>query len=123
MRWRFGVAALTLAPLAMGGPSVAADAAHGKELYAACAACHGDAQHKPTIGPSLAGVIGRKAGSLDDFRYSPAMQRSTIVWSDDTLRQYLLNPQATVKGNRMPYAGIGSDADAADVVGYLHSIK
>jgi cytochrome c len=104
-------------------PALAADAAHGKQLYTACLACHGDATHKPTIGPSLIGVFGRKAGSLPDFRYSPAMRRSNIVWDDASLRQYIINPQATVKGNRMPYGGIGSAADADDIIAYLHTLK
>ena len=52
-------------------PAAAADAAHGKVVFQTCAACHSD---KPdAIGPSLKGVYGRKAGSLEDFRYSPAM--------------------------------------------------
>ncbi len=111
-------AALTLSP-----PALAADAAHGKQLYTACLACHGDGQHPATIGPSLVGVAGRKAGSLEDFRYSPAMTRSYLVWDDRNLHDYILDPQKKVKGNRMPYGGLGNAADADDVIAYLHTLK
>ena len=101
-------------------PAHAADAEHGKALYKACAACHTD---KPgTIGPSLKGVVGRKAGALDDFRYSPAMKRSELVWDEASLRDYISDPQGKVKGNRMPFAGIKQPTDADDIVAYLKTL-
>jgi cytochrome c len=102
-------------------PAIAADAAHGKVVFQTCAACHSD---KPdAIGPSLKGVYGRKAGSLEDFRYSPAMQRSGITWDDANLHAYIKDPQAKVKGNRMPFGGLSSDADIDDVIAYLKDYK
>jgi cytochrome c len=102
-------------------PAVAADAAHGKVVFQTCAACHSD---KPdAIGPSLRGVYGRKAGALDDFRYSPAMQRSGLTWDDANLHAYIKDPQAKVKGNRMPFGGLSSDADIDDVIAYLKDYK
>ena len=102
-------------------PAMAADAAHGKVVFQTCAACHSD---KPdAIGPSLKGVYGRKAGSLEDFRYSPAMQRSGITWDDANLHAYIKDPQAKVKGNRMPFGGLSSDADIDDVIAYLKDYK
>jgi cytochrome c len=102
-------------------PAAAADAAHGKVVFQTCAACHSD---KPdAIGPSLKGVYGRKAGSLEDFRYSPAMQRSGITWDDANLHAYIKDPQAKVKGNRMPFGGLSSDADIDDVIAYLKDYK
>lgn len=121
MRYQFVAAALCAAALSR--PVFAADADHGKQLFTACRACHSDGQHPATLGPSLVGVAGRKAGALDDFRYSPAMKRSDIVWTDQNLHEYLLDPQKKVKGNRMPYAGIGSAGDADDVIAYLHTLK
>jgi cytochrome c len=112
------VAALVV-PLAT--PGQAADAEHGKALYKACAACHTD---KPgTIGPTLKGVVGRKAGALDDFRYSPAMKRSDLVWDEASLRDYISDPQGKVKGNRMPFAGIKQPTDADDIVAYLKTLQ
>jgi cytochrome c len=103
----------------LASPARAADAAHGKQLFAACIACHSempDAQ-----GPSLKGVVGRKAGSLEDFRYSAAMKRADFVWDATNLRDYLHDPQTKVKGNHMPFSGYSNVADADDVVAYLQT--
>ena len=84
--------------------AAAADAEHGKVVFQACAACHSD---KPdAIGPSLKGVFGRKSGALDDFRYSNAMMRANLTWDEANLRDYIKDPQAKVKGNRMPFGGL-----------------
>jgi cytochrome c len=99
----------------------AADAAHGKEVFATCASCHSD---KPdAIGPSLRGVYGRKSGSLDDFRYSNAMLRANLTWDEGSLHDYIKDPQAKVKGNRMPFGGLSSDKDIGDVIAYLRDYK
>jgi cytochrome c len=102
-------------------PCAAADAAHGKELYRACAACH--SERPDALGPSLKGVVGRKSAMLEDFRYSNAMKRANLVWDDANLTSYLVNPQAKVPGNRMPFGGLGSPQDVDDVVAYLKSLK
>ena len=102
----------------LGGAALAADAEHGQQLFKACAACHTN-----KLGPSLTGVVGRKAAALDDFRYSPAMQRSNIVWDDTNLRDYITDPQGKVKGNRMPFAGLKNPQDADEVIAYLKTLK
>ncbi len=99
----------------------AADAAHGKELFVTYAACH---TGKPdAIGPDLKGVFGRKSASLDDFRYSNPMKRANLVWDAANLRAYLIDPQAKVKGNRMPFGGIADAADADDLVAFLETYR
>ena len=99
----------------------AADVAHGKVVFQTCAACHSE---KPdAIGPSLRGVYGRKSGSLDDFRYSNAMRRANLVWDDSDLRAYLKDPQAKVKGNRMPFAGLSDPKDVDDLIAFLKQYK
>ena len=101
--------------------AAAADAIHGKAVFATCAACHSD---KPdAIGPSLRGVFGRKSAVLEDFRYSPAMQRANLTWDEADLKAYIKDPQAKVKGNRMPFGGLPSDKDVDDVVAYLKDYK
>ncbi len=101
--------------------AMAADAAHGKELFVTCSACHSE---KPdAIGPSLKGVFGRKSAALDDFRYSNPMKRANLVWDAANLRAYLIDPQATVRGNRMPFGGVASPAEADDLVAYLQTYK
>jgi cytochrome c len=102
-------------------PAVAADAEHGKSLFQACVACHTE---KPdALGPSLKGVVGRKSAALDDFRYSNPMKRANLTWDDAHLRAYILDPQATVKGNRMPFGGLHDGKDADDVVAYLKTLQ
>jgi cytochrome c len=103
------------------GAAMAADASHGKELFQNCAACHTE---KPdAIGPSLKGVFGRKSATLDDYRYSNPMKRANLVWDAANLRAYLIDPQAKVKGNRMPFGGIANPAEADDIVAYLETYK
>ena len=100
---------------------MAADAAHGKVVFQTCAACHTD---KPdAIGPSLRGVYGRKSAALHDFRYSSAMMRADLTWDDANLRDYIKDPQAKVKGNRMPFGGLSSDADIDDVIAFLKDYR
>ena len=110
-----------LSVLLVASPALAADPAHGKQLFAACIACHSESADAQ--GPSLKGVAGRKAAALEDFRYSPAMKRSEIVWDAANLRDYLHDPQAKVKGNHMPFSGFTNVGDAEDVAAYLQSYK
>ena len=94
---------------------------HGKALYQTCVACHTE---KPdAIGPSLKGVVGRKAAALDDFRYSAPMRRANLTWDEANLRAYIMDPQATVKGNRMPFGGLREAGDVDDIVAYLKTLQ
>jgi len=102
-------------------PAFGANANHGKELFTACAACH--TERADALGPSLKGVVGRKSGSLEDFRYSPAMKRANLTWDEKNLHDYLANPQGKVKGNRMPFSGFVNPPDIDDVVAYLVTLK
>jgi cytochrome c len=103
------------------GTAAAADAEHGKALYQACIACH--SERPDALGPSLKGVVGRKSAALEDFRYSNPMQRANLVWDEDNLRAYIKDPQAKVKGNRMPYGGIIEPKDVDDIIAYLKVLK
>jgi cytochrome c len=102
-------------------PAVAADAEHGKALFAACAACHQD--RADALGPNLKGVLGRKSAALDDFRYSNPMKRANLVWDETNLRDYIADPQGKVKGNRMPFDGLHDPKDVDDIVEYLKTYK
>jgi cytochrome c len=116
----WGSAATLLIALAS-GPGLAADAEHGKVLYEGCAACH--SERPDALGPSLKGVVGRKSAALEDFRYSNPMKRANLVWDEDNLRAYILEPQAKVKGNRMPFGGVSKPEDADDIIAYLKTLK
>jgi cytochrome c len=115
------VATAALLAVAAGDKLVAADAAHGKELYQACAACH--SERPDALGPSLKGVVGRKSAALEDFRYSNPMKRANLTWDEANLTSYLTDPQAKVPGNRMPYGGLSSPKDVDDIIAHLKSLK
>ena len=111
-----GAGALLLLAVSAGA-AAAADAEHGKELFQTCVACHSD--RPDSLGPSLNGVVGRKSAALEDYRYSNPMKRANLVWDEDNLRAYIADPQAKVKGNRMPYGGLSDPKDVDDVIAYL----
>jgi len=92
--------------------------------FAVCSACHeSTAGARPSLGPNLFGVGGRKAGSLADYDYSDAMKASGITWTADTLQAFVLDPAKTVPGNKMDYPGAGDPATAKAIADYLMSLK
>jgi cytochrome c len=103
----------------VGAAYAAGDAARGEQKFIECGACHSLKAGVTIVGPSLAGLFGRKAGSLTDFRYSPAMRRSGITWTAETLDAFIADPQKNVPANRMPYAGLTDAAARADLIVYL----
>ncbi|GLK56633.1 cytochrome c [Methylopila capsulata] len=113
--------ALAAALGAVGASSASAgDADRGKLAFGRCAACHAVSQDAAGLpGPSLAGVIGRPAAQLPDFRYSPALKRSGLTWTEDSLDRFLANPQGVVRGNRMPFSGVSDAAERSDLIAYL----
>ena len=97
------------------------DAAAGKKVFRVCAACHTvDAQNR--VGPSLAGIVGRKVATVEGFRYSPAMKafgENGKTWDEALLAEYLAAPKTMVKGTTMAFAGIRKDEQIADLIAYL----
>lgn len=88
-----------------------------------CAACHSVSEASSEQAPSLLGVVGRAAGSREDFRYSRPMTRSGITWDEATLDAFLKSPDEVVPGTRMPFEGIESDAERSEIIEYLKSLK
>ena len=105
---------------AQAGAGIPGDAARGKDLYQACSGCHSIEEND--IGPKHRGVVGRPAGSVPDFAYSPALKASGIVWSADTLDRWLTNPQALVPGTKM-YFSMADPQKRADLIAYLTELK
>ena len=95
------------------------DAAAGRQVFRKCQACHSMEPAKNMLGPSLAGLIGRKAGSESGYNYSQAMKQTNITWDAKTLDAYLADPQKTVPGNKMPFPGLKTDHDRADIIAFL----
>jgi cytochrome c len=111
--------ALFMTLLLIGAARADGDAAHGEVKFQDCAACHRLEAGANNLGPSLHGIFSRQAGELADFRYSPAIKRSGISWTPEVLDKFITDPQAMVPGNRMPYAGMASPGDRADLIAYL----
>jgi cytochrome c len=108
--------------LVVAAPAVAlaqGDAAKGEKRFEDCAACHSVKAGENLVGPTLFGIVNRKAAEIADYRYSPAMRRSAIVWSAKALDDFLADPQKAVPANRMPYAGLPDAAERADLIAYL----
>lgn len=92
------------------------------EAFAVCAACHTlDGAHG--LGPSVKGVFGRTAGTARGFNYSAAMRRAGVVWDDATLDAFIADPQSSIPGNVMPFAGVADAKQRADIVTYLKGLK
>ena len=98
------------------GPSQG-DAKAGAVIYERCLACHALAYDR--TGPRHCGLFGRRAGSVQEFEYSDAMKRSTIVWNRTTLDRFLQNPPTAVPGTSMVYAGVTDRQERADLIAYL----
>ena len=106
---------------AQGAPAKpAASAVRGKLIFLRCASCHAvGGTGGGRIGPNLAGVVGRKAGSLPGATYSAAMKQQSFVWSEATLDKWLTRPSAVVPGTSMAFAGLPKPEDRAAVIAYL----
>lgn len=100
----------------------AQDATLGKAVFAQCAACH-SVDGSNGVGPTLKGVIGRKVGSANGFRYSRAMKSTPYLWDAAHMEAYLADPQTAIPGNVMPFSGIADEKSRADLSAYLETLK
>ena len=91
--------------------------------FTQCTACHSIEAGRTVFGPSLAGVAGRRAGSLPGYNYSAALRSSGLTWNAATLDRWLTAPQRTVPGTKMPFAGIPDPARRKQVVDYLLTLR
>ena len=95
------------------------DPTKGERIFKKCAVCHVLEGNKKKIGPSLAGLFGREAGTVDGFKYSKAMKNSDIVWTAQVLDEFLVNPRKYVRGTKMAFVGLNKAQDREDVIAYL----
>jgi cytochrome c len=95
------------------------DAAAGQAIFAQCQACHTVVAGQNRIGPSLHAIVGRRAGTVAGFNYTPANRDSGITWTPEKLFQYLENPQRVVPGTRMAFAGIADPQRRANLIAWL----
>ena len=119
--WRFAL--IGLLPITTTHPAAAQDVEAGKTAFKKCALCHPTEVGKNKIGPSLFGVVGRKAASLDRYNYSEGMKKFEHTWDAQTLDTYLTDPRATVSGTKMIFPGIKDKKERDDVIAYLETLK
>ena len=97
------------------------DIASGEKIFKKCAACHSIIKGgKNAIGPALYNVVGRKVGSIDDYKYSKALAAYEKEWTLEELNGYLTKPAKWIKGTKMAFAGLRKEADRASVIKYLN---
>lgn len=104
------------------GVASAQDAAAGEKVFAKCKACHVIDAPTNRVGPSLHGVIGRTAGTVEGFKYSESMiqhGKDGLVWTNETIDQYLADPKGFVPKNKMAYPGLKKPEDRANVIAYI----
>ncbi len=119
-----GGLAVLLAGAACAGAAVAQPAApDGRRVFQQCYACHSvDPRERNLPGPSLAGIVGRRAATEKGFDYSPALRRAAaggLVWTEAALDRFLADPEAMIPRTGMSYVGLRTARERAAVIGYL----
>jgi cytochrome c len=108
---------LILPPPALAGMG---DPEQGRHLFRVCRGCHSLTPGKHRLGPSLAGIFGRKVGTAESFRYySPALRRSNVVWNEITLDAWIAAPQSFIPGSRTTFPGLPDAQARVDLIAYL----
>jgi cytochrome c len=108
------------AALASVNTTLSGDVARGQALYKGCGGCH--SINDNDIGPKHRGVVGRRAGSIEDYAYSAALKSSGLIWDEATLDRWLTNPSALVPGTKM-FFKIDDAQSRADIIAYLKEQK
>jgi nitrite reductase (NO-forming) len=100
-------------------PADAGEVAEGRQVFRKCQACHSLQPGKNGVGPSLANIVGEKAGAAPGYNFSPAMKASNLTWNAETLDAYLSDPQKVVPGNKMPFPGLKTERERNAVIALL----
>lgn len=123
-RWMLGLVLVVLPGMALGQEG---DVAAGQRVFNQCRACHtGDQGGRNGVGPNLFGIVGRKAGSIEGFRYSANLRELAeggLEWTPERLRAYIQNPKSVVPRGSMTFAGIRNETQINDLMAYLATLK
>ena len=115
-------AGTTMVALAFNGPDGKprmGDPANGAKVFRQCQACHVLEPGQNRVGPTLHGIIGRTAGTVEGFKYSDANKNSGKVWTEEVMFTYLADPRASIPGTIMAFAGLKKEQDRLDVIAYI----
>jgi cytochrome c len=128
MKYVLGFAAAAAFALTSASAMASGNAADGEKMFKkVCFSCHSEKAGVKKTGPSLFGIVGRKAGTVEGFKYTDANKNSGKTWDAATLDTYLKNPKAFIPGTSMvlatPGGGIAADADRANLVAFLATLK
>ena len=100
------------------------DVTKGEKVFKKCQSCHAVGPGATNrVGPVLNGIVGKPAGKVAKFTYSPAMKSSGLTWNEETLEKYLQDPKGLVPGTKMVFVGLKKDDEVEDVIAYLASFK
>lgn len=117
-------ATLWLAAIAAAAATTAvAQPATPPDDFGVCTACHETKPGGVSLGPTLFGIAGRKAGAVADYDYSPALKAWGMTWTPENLQAFILDPAKTVPGNKMDYSGANDAASAKAIADYLATLK
>lgn len=108
---------LAVLPCAAAAHAAPAGQLPGERVYARCAACHALAYDR--VGPRHCGLLGRRAGTVAGFAYSPAMKNSGLTWDEKTLDRFLAQPMKALPGTTMTYDGVPDPQERRDLIAYL----
>ena len=116
------VAAILAVPAAVAHAE--GDAAHGKQIFETCGICHSNQPGQVKLGPSLFGIVGRQAGSMPGFRYTPGVQKLSgdVTWTPEQIFKWLADPSKMAPGTAMSF-NLPGEKDRADVIAYLATLK
>jgi cytochrome c len=104
------------AALAQGDPE------NGEKVFNKCKVCHVADEETNKIGPTLVGIFGRPAGSVEGFKYSDAMKESGVTWNEETVAAYVADPKGYIQGNKMAFPGLKKEQEIADLIAYLQEV-
>lgn len=125
MRWIMLMAVLAAMPGSAWAET--GDAAAGQRVFNQCRACHTATEGgRSGVGPNLWGIVGRKAGSIEGFRYSANLRELAeggLEWNEDRLRAYIHNPKSVIPRGSMSFPGIRNETQINDLIAYLATLK
>jgi cytochrome c len=101
------------------GAKMSGNTANGADVFKKCQQCHTLEPGKNKVGPTLHGIIGRTAGTVEGYNYSTANKNSGIVWTEQKMFEYLENPRKTIPGTKMAFVGLPKIQDRVDVIAYI----